>query len=436
MIDVYILDKNLQAIGIIDAYNSLIWANRYNDVGDCELYLPASQDNIGLLQDGYYIMRGDDDMICQIKKIEIDTSSEDGNYLIVTGYDVKRLLDQRIIWSTMTFDGNVEDAIRSMVQHTVCTPALTGRQMQKANGDQLIFLGDSNNLPDILTEQVTYKNVGEKIREYCQTFQYGYKMTLGAGKLWFQVYKGTDRSSEVVFSDDYENLSSTKYVDDKTNMGNVALVGGAGEGAERARNVFGYADGIDRYEIFVDAKDVARAVTWEELTSVYPTTDQGGQGYIAAGSGAYVYKMNYINIQVVDSDQLTWLKQNFPGGTEITIDGNDYYQAYNATIALLQTDSPEESSPAIIQDIVYSVYLLNRGAQAVAEYGEQILFEGSVVPDVTFVYKQDYFLGDLVKVENEYGITATARIVEVVEVMDENGYSMEPKFEYLNLEVQ
>jgi hypothetical protein len=435
MIDIYVLDKNLEQIGIIDAYKSLIWANRYNKSGDCELYLEASISNYSLLAEGNYLMRQDDDMVCKIKKIEIDTNTEEGNFLIVTGYDVKSLLDQRVIWGTMVCDGNVETFIRSMVQQTVCTPALYGRQMQKANGDQLIFLGDQAGLTEVTTEQVSYKNVGEKIREYCQTFHWGYRVVLSIGKLWFQLYQGTDRSSEVIFSDAYENLSSTKYVKDKTNMGNVALVGGAGQGSERARNVFGFASGTDRYEIFVDAKDIARELSWEELTKVYPTTDQGGQGYISGSASAgYTYKMNYVNVQVVDSDQLTWLQTNFPGGTILTIDGNKYYQAYNATIALLQTDSPTNDSPAILQDIIYSVYLLNRGAENVAQYGEKTTFEGSVIPDVTFIYKQDYFMGDLVKVENEYGISANARIVEVVEVMDENGYSVEPKFEYMEVQ--
>ena len=433
MIDIYVLDKNLEAVGVIDTYKSLIWASRYYEVGDCELYLEASADNIALLQDGYYLIRPDDDMVCRIKRVEIDTSSTDGNYLIINGYDVKSFLDQRIIWSTMTCDGNVEDFIRTLVKNTVVTPALYGRQMQKENGEQLIYLGDDNGLTDVASEQVTYKNVGEKIREYCKTYQYGYRMLLGSQKFWFQVYKGTDRSGEVVFSDAYENLSSTKYVDDKTNMGNVALVGGAGEGSERARNVYGFASSTDRFEIFVDAKDVARAITYAELTEIYPLASSGGQGYIDTESGGYVYKMGYINIQVVDSDQLTWLKTNFPNGVELTIDGNSYYQTYDPTIATLQTNTPTDDSPAILQDIVYSVYLLTRGEQAVAEYGELISFDGSVIPDITFTYKEDYFLGDIVSVENEYGISANARIVEVVEVMDENGYSMEPKFEYLSL---
>lgn len=426
MIDIYVLDKNLSLIGVIDAYKSLIWANRYNAVGDCELYLEASMDNISMLQDGYYLMRADDEMVCQIRKIEIDTSAEDGNYLIITGYDTKVFLDQRVIWSMATCTGNIEDFIRSIVKNSCISPALSGRQFLKANGQALLGLGDKANFTEVTTEQVSYKNVGEKVREYCETYKWGYRVVFSSGVLWFQLYKGTDRTNEVIFSDQYENLSSTKYIDDKTNLGNVALVAGAGEGSARARNVFGYASSVDRFEKFVDAKDIARQISWAELTDIYPTTDSGGEGYLSG----YTYKLNYLNVQIVDSDQLTWLETNFPTGHVVTIDGNQYYQVYNEVIATLPVTTPTDDTPAILQDLVYSVYLLNRGAENLAEFGEVKTFEGSVIPDVTFIYKKDYFLGDVVTVENEYGISANARIVEVVEVMDENGYSIEPKFEY------
>ena len=39
----------------------------------------------------------------------------------------------------------------------------------------------------------------------------------------------------------------------------------------------------------------------------------------------------------------------------------------------------------------------------------------------------------MVTVENEYGISVTARITEVMEVDDDTGYSVEPKFEYLEI---
>ena len=426
MIDIVVLDGDLNRIDVVDNYESLIWVSRYNDIGDCELYLPATDKAIQLLRKGYYLARDDDDMVCRIERVEIDTDVENGNYLAVTGYDVKKILDQRVIWSQMNVDGYVEDELRTMVQNSVCTPALYGRQIKNSLGQQMFYLGDPAGFTEVTTEQISYKNVGEKIREICLKYHWGYKVVIESNKFWFVLYDGTDRTSSVVFSEDYENLRSTKYIDDSSNLANVALVAGEGEGSQRSRNVSGYAEGIDRYEIFVDAKDLSRTIKFEELTDLYPLSSVGGQGYI---DGKY-YKMSYINIAIVDADQLAQLEINYPNGEEITIEGNLYYRTYDPIIADLETTAPTNDESVILRPIIYEVYLLNRGYEKMSEYSGIITFEGSVEPDVTFKYKQDYFLGDIVTVVNKYGIEVGARIVEVIENEDSNGYKLEPKFEY------
>lgn len=55
-------------------------------------------------------------------------------------------------------------------------------------------------------------------------------------------------------------------------------------------------------------------------------------------------------------------------------------------------------------------------------------FEGNVIPDGNYILNQDYFLGDTVQVINEYGISATPRIVEIIESEDQNGTSIVPTF--------
>ena len=435
MNDVYVLNRNLETIGIIDSYKSLIWASRYRTVGDCELYVPATNENLTILKKNNFLMRIDNNMICQIKKIELDTDAEEGNYLIVTGYDVKQWLDQRVIWGTMNLDGNVENFIRSMVDKALGNAGLYARQIVNLNGSRIFYLGTAAGFTEVNTEQASYKNIGEKVRDYCLKYGWGYRVVLSNNLLYFQLYKGTDRTSSVIFSDAYENLATTKYIEDETNMGNVALVAGEGSGAARSRNVSGYAEGIERYEIYVDAKDISKTITWGDLTNLYPTTDSGGQGYISGNAtSGWTYKMNYINIQIVDSDQLTNLQQTYPDGTLITIGGNQYYQIYNEVIADLPSNTLEDSDDVKLRDVVYSVYLLTRGYEKLAEFGAVTSFEGTVEPNTTFIYNKDYFLGDLVTVQNEFGITVEARITEVIEVNDDNGYSVEPKFEYISME--
>lgn len=436
MIDVYVLNGDLEQIGIIDNYTSLIWVNRYDTEGDCELYIEATSENLKLLKKGNYLSRLDDEMVCRIEKVELDTDVENGNYIIVTGYDVKKILGQRIIWSQTNVDGNVEDYIRDLVYTSLVNPILSARQIKNASGRANFFLGDKAGFTDVTSQQSTYDKVNKKVQELCKKYGWGYKVITDVGNFYFLLYVGTDRTNSVIFADDFENLISTKYIEDSSNLANVALIGGEGEGSERSRNVSGYAEGLNRNEIFVDAKDISRTITWGDLISMYPTTDQGGKGHIDTSAlGAAVYRMDSIDISIVDSNQLTELKNAYPDGQEITgADGNSYYQIYNVVIADLPakalTEAMKDSDSVILRDLVYSVYLLNRGYEKLSEYGTVVSFEGSVEPDVTFKYKRDYFIGDMITVRNEYGIEAKARIVEVVEVCDDNGYSVEPKFEY------
>lgn len=426
--DIYVLNENLQQVGTIDDYTSLIWAKRYNDIGDCELYVQATPKAIDLLRKGYYLTRLDDDMVCRIKTIEIDTNIESGNYLIVTGYDVKDILNQRIVWSQTNIDGTVEAYIRRLVYQSIVAPNLSARHIPNFQ------ITNEKGFKDVILEQVTYANVGEKVQELCKKYQWGYRVYVENETFYFDLYKGTDRSDYVVFSPEYENLVSTKYKEDSSNLGNVALIGGSGEGSDRVLNVSSFAIGLNRYEIFVDAKDVSNTITWLELHTMYPTTDEGGQGYIyKTGTQAATYRMNYIDIAIVDAQQLVELKQDYPNGNEQTIGGVLYYRIYDAIIADLDTFAPTDTDSVRLRNLVYSVYLLNRGYEKLSEYGTKVTFEGSVEPNVTFKYKYDYTLGDIVTVENEYGIKLEARIVEVIETFDEKGYSVEPKFEYMEV---
>lgn len=433
MFDIYVLNKNLENVGVIDNYKSLIWANRYNDIGDCELYVEASTSIFNLLKKDYYLIRTDDEMVCQIKKIQLATDTENGDYLIVGGKDVKSFLDQRIVWNTMVCNGNLEEFMLEMVDKSLINPILNTRKLLKPNGEALLSLDAPNNFTKVNTEQISYKNVGVKTREYCKANNWGYKVVLDNKILRYKIYSGNDRSSNVIFSDNFENLATTNYTEDYSNLGNVGLIAGEGEGSDRIRNVSGNASGVDRYEIFIDAKDISKTITFEELVNMYPLTSDDGEGYIDEIEEKYVYKLNSLNIEIIDSAQLEKLKSEYPDGQEIIIDENNYYQIYDVIIAILPNEEPLNDDNVELCDIIYQIYLLNRGYEKLSEYGTVVSFEGTVEPNVTFKYKKDYFLGDVVTVQNEYGITVNARITEVVEVNDDNGYSVEPKFEYLEV---
>lgn len=418
---IYVFNQNVERIDTIVKYNSVIWASRYSSRGDCELYLAATEKNIQTLRVGYYLARPDDDMVCRIEKIEVMTDAENGNYLTVTGRDVKTFLHQRIIWGTVAPGGGlVNDFIRGLVQSQIIQADNPDRKILKPNGDPLLTLGTDHSLPGTDYQQFSYQNLGEVIENYCATYGWGYRVVNNAGTLEFELYSGTDRSASVIFSYEMDNLVGSDYIDDHAEIKNVALVGGEGQGADKRLNSFGGAKGADRYEIYVNKDSMSSEITYGELKAAYPGGTDAPAGYVITN----------LNILIMDNAERAWLAENYPSGTEVTIDGEIYYHLNTALIATTSTLHPADKDKVQMTDLLYHIYLLNAGLEALAKYGEIITFNASIMPNVTFTYKEDYFLGDIVTIRDKFGNEAKARISEIIEVDDENGYRCDPKFTY------
>lgn len=419
---IYVYNQNLELIRIVTRYNSVIWAQRYQETGDCEIYLAATEENIQTFRLGYYLGRPDDNMTCIIEKIEVKTDAENGNYLTVTGKDVKGLLHQRILWGTYACGGStVQTFLRSLVSSQIINAENADRRMMKPNGDPLVRLGNiSNGLTDTDYQQFAYENLGEVIESYCTTYGYGYRLWNNTGILMFELWKGTDRSISVIFSTEMDNLVSSDFIDDLSAIKNVVLVGGEGEGASQRMSSFGGASGVSRKEIYLNKSSMSSQITYEQLKAAYP-------GGTVSGTN---YRLSAILILIMDNDERAWLAENYPTGMEVTTGGQLYYYIQNPIIATLPSTSPKDTDKVQMTDLLYYVYLLNAGVDELAKRGEQITFNAQILPNVTFIYKEDYFLGDTVKVRDSIGNEATAIISEVVEVEDENGYQCSPSFTY------
>lgn len=78
----------------------------------------------------------------------------------------------------------------------------------------------------------------------------------------------------------------------------------------------------------------------------------------------------------------------------------------------------------------YYNLIIEEGKNKLAENATTTSFEGEVDAQ-SYTYKVDYDLGDIVTIKNEYGISVNARIVEITETWDQEGYTIEPTFEYM-----
>lgn len=101
----------------------------------------------------------------------------------------------------------------------------------------------------------------------------------------------------------------------------------------------------------------------------------------------------------------------------------------------LFTDARDLSSSQDDQQLTseqYNELLRTRGLEKLEENKIDQTFEGKTETSKLFVYGEDFFLGDIVQLVNDYGLEYSSRIVEIVFSEDLEGYSVFPSFEILN----
>lgn len=267
VVNVYDMAFNL--IGVVDSYISLIWRPAYYDVGDFELYLSVTDKEVELLSENRLLVRDSDISLDEdgkatyknvmiIKNIDIITDTEKGDYLNVTGRELKYMLHQRIVWSQTNLTDTAEAAIRQLVTENAVSPTDSRRSIPR------LVLGAAAGLTETIEKQITGQYLDEAIKEICTSNNYGWEIYGYNGNFVFIEYKGLDRSygqSErpyVVFSETFENLYNTEYQKQTEAYANTTLIGGEGEGSERKYATVGADNtGLNRYEVFTDAKSVS-----------------------------------------------------------------------------------------------------------------------------------------------------------------------------------
>ena len=259
--DIWVLDKTLEANDIVDTFNSLIWTDRYDEYGDFEIYTSVTDQALSLLQMDYYLQSRSSEHVMIIEEVLIDTDPENGNSVTITGRSLESLLSRRIVWTQTLLDGSVQDCIKKLLDENVISPKDVNRKIPNFVFETSVEKAVTE--PKI-TAQFTGDNLYDVISEICRLTGLGFKVTLNDKKQFvFKLYAGADRTYAqtenpyVVFSPKFENIANSNYLESKKEYKNVALVAGEGAGAERKTTSVGEGSGLERRELFVDARDIS-----------------------------------------------------------------------------------------------------------------------------------------------------------------------------------
>lgn len=109
---------------------------------------------------------------------------------------------------------------------------------------------------------------------------------------------------------------------------------------------------------------------------------------------------------------------------DLGLTGLDRIELYVDASDIRSTDDEGNAIP----DEEYVGYLEERGLETLAENSATEFFEGSMDTHGTYVYGRDFFLGDTVQIQNEFGIGAASQVLEIVYTNDSTGETIIPTF--------
>ena len=262
----YILNYQFDVIGVVDAYKSAIWTERFYTSGDFEIYAPNTTYYSQLLklpEDGHsiYCLRADDlTKLGIIDKIQYTEDADNGDMIIATGHTDDYLLHYRLLMEQATYIGNIELAIRHMVKNAFIHSEF-GYTVRESNK---FFLGSAIGLTDMVNLQYQGQYLDEEIDKLAKEYGFGYQIVYDyINKTFtFGLIASVDRSLDqtardpVVFSARLDNISSSEY--DKGMAYNAAYAYGEGNGSFKYSNGYSLQSfqsfPLERKEAYVDAK--------------------------------------------------------------------------------------------------------------------------------------------------------------------------------------
>lgn len=267
----YILDKNFDRIEVLDNYTSLIWTERYSDVGDFELTLPFYIQYLPSLIPDNYICMDESDVVMVIEDVNLSSDSKEGYSMTITGRSLESVLDRRIVWNKTIINPNDNDtekfqtSLKKILDSNIIKPSDSARKIPNFN---FIVNDDPRfNSKDAIFNGYFYgETLLEVVNSVCSTFDCGYSLRLNKStkQLNFKLYYGVDRSFDqdkvprIIFSPDYDNLSSSNVYNSIYNYKNTALVYGEKE-VDKPKTLTitdSKFKGYNRRETFVDASGI------------------------------------------------------------------------------------------------------------------------------------------------------------------------------------
>ena len=433
----YVLDENLDYVGIVENYISLIWTERWSEAGEFELEVPLTYDTFSLLQRNRYLVakQFEDTMI--IETVEIKDDTTEGKYLSLTGRSLLSILDRRVIaersWFVETSaEGDKVDSYFEFGQehdfNTWECNLVTNQCIEPTVKDRIIPNVVVERHPEITVMShiiITDFNttVYDALVKGAQNIGYGIKMVLNDKKQFvFSVREGTDRSSKqtkvnrICFSPEFYNLLYTNYFESGKTEKNAIY-------------------GIGAY-IYISYKSQLVQVPGSDPSTYTPDPLFHSGEYWSytdneSKTGLSRKEMAIDLRRSIDKPTFKQLVESSSSNGTSTKSVETIEWQTDSSIVATNIDSSievENANETEFNSYIQSCAIYLEGELSQSEYKTTQTAEGTVDNLGQYILGRDYWMGDKVELSNEYGLEMNCVIDEIVTSFDSSGVTITPNF--------
>jgi len=275
-VELYTLDSLLRRREVVDKFESLIWTERYSDLGDFELDIKSSLYARGLFLPGTQLATNNSYRVMTVESVEDTKDPDDKDILKVKGRSLEDVLDDRVARNAMTdtttepnwtLTGTPGDVARQMFDHVVRTYSLDAADALPFLQPGSIFTAGTLGEPATsIVWQQNPDSLLNAIKAVCQAYDLGFRLVrnFDLSQLYFDIYVGNDLTTRqtikpsVVFAPAYDNIQNTSELTVTQGTKNVAYVySPAGFKIVFGENVDPGVSGFDRRVLLVSASGIA-----------------------------------------------------------------------------------------------------------------------------------------------------------------------------------
>lgn len=374
--DIWVLDDQFRNLYVIDEASSVIWNESYIGCGDFEIYSSINEYTLkvtSFIRDqrskdlDTYIWLKGSDQVMIAEAVELSTDVESGPKILISGRSLEIILARRIIWTQTILDSKLDHAIKRLITENAISPA---------NDTENGINGSIRKIPNLIYKDSTDKRIQEMHLSKQFTGDNLYEAI-------YSVLEPLDVGFHITLNAQNQFVFELYMGEDRS------------------------YDQLDhQFIIFSPGFDNLIRSNWLEDVKEYRNVT------LVAGENEGKGRRTY----VAGDAQIAGLKRR-----EIFTDARD-----------IQSEIYDEEGN--VQEVPTDEYLRNlkqRGDEKLSEWKFIKTFEGEVDATIIYKYGQDFFRGDIVQVETEYGIRSKMRIMQFVRSQDASGTAFYPVFKIL-----